>query len=31
MVKGMDKFYGGENINQIVYLIDFHHVVLKNA
>jgi hypothetical protein len=31
MVKGMDKFYGGKNINQIFYFIDFYHVVLKNA
>jgi hypothetical protein len=31
MVKGMDKFYGGKNINDIVYFIDFYHVVLKNA
>jgi hypothetical protein len=31
IVKGMDKFYGGKNINYIFYFIDFYHVVLKNA
>ncbi len=31
MVKGMDKFYGGKNINQIIYFIDFYHAILKNA
>jgi hypothetical protein len=31
MVKGVDKFNGGKNINEIVYFIDFYHVVLKNA
>jgi hypothetical protein len=30
-MKGMDKFYGGKKINEIVYFIDFYHVVLKNA
>jgi len=31
MVKGMDKFYGGKNIDYIVYFIDFYHAILKNA
>jgi hypothetical protein len=31
MVKGMDKFCEEKNIDEIIYFIDFYHVVLKNA
>jgi hypothetical protein len=27
----MDKFCEGKDIDEIIYFIDFYHIVLKNA